>query len=87
MCDTIIMPDGKEVETISQENGEDVCLCWNTQREVLHWIIDDLPDVGAEIGLAKNTPLIFGDKFIIERTPFGYTVSIKKEKKKRKNHG
>lgn len=63
MCDTIIMPNGKEFESI---DGNNACLCGNTQTEILTWIVERVP--GVEIG----------DKLEIEHTPVGYYVSIQK---------
>ena len=64
MCDRIIMPDGSEVESIQ---GEDECLCGNTQRQILIWIVEHLPN------------LEFDETVSINRDPFGYFVTIKKE--------
>lgn len=64
MCDRIIMPDGSEIESIK---GEDVCLCGNSQREILTWIVEHLP------------ALEFDETVNINRGPFGYIVTIKKE--------
>lgn len=64
MCNTIIMPDGKEIGSINSNNA---CLCGNTQTEILTWIVERVP--GLEIG----------DKLEIEHTPIGYSVSIQKD--------
>lgn len=63
MCDRIIMPDGTEIESIK---GEDECLCGNSQREILTWIVEHLP------------ALEFDDVLKIGRDPFGYVVIIQK---------
>jgi len=60
MCETITMPDGKEIETI---NDDVSCLCTNTYQEILVWIVNHVPDI--EIG----------KKLVIEHTPFGWVVS------------
>jgi len=63
MCETITMPDGKEIEYISIDRS---CLCTNTNKEIVTWIARQVPDI--EIG----------KKLIIEHTPFGWDVSIEK---------
>lgn len=63
MCDRIIMPDGSEIETIDED---ELCLCGNSQKEILTWIIDHIPD------------LSIGDELDIAHTPFGWEVSIEK---------
>ena len=63
MCDRIIMPDGTEIESIK---GDDECLCGNSQREILIWIVEHLP------------MLEFNDVVSINRDLFGYYVSIAK---------
>ncbi len=64
MCDRIIMPDGTEIESIK---GDDECLCGNSQREILIWVVEHLPK------------LEFDDIVSINRGPFGYYVSIAKK--------
>lgn len=64
MCDRIIMPDGKEIESIK---GDGECLCGNSQREILTWIVEHLP------------VLEFDDVVSINHDPFGYYVSIAKK--------
>lgn len=61
MCDRIIMPDGTEIESIK---GTNECLCGISQREILTWIVEHLPN------------LEFDQELIINRSPFGYEVSI-----------
>ena len=59
MCDTIIMPNGVEVEKF---DGENVCLCGKTQNEILTMIVQHAPEI--EIGT----------KLEIEHTVFGWNV-------------
>ena len=60
------MPDGTEIESIKG----DECLCGNSQREILMWIIEHLP------------PLKLDSVISINRDPFGYSISIKKHRNK-----
>jgi hypothetical protein len=63
MCETITLPDGKEIETINRDGS---CLCTNTNQEILEWIAHQVPDI--EIG----------QKLVVEHTPFDWNVSIQK---------
>ena len=63
MCETITLPNGKEIESISIDGS---CMCTNTNHEILEWIAHQVPDI--EIG----------QKLVIEHTPFGWDVSIEK---------
>ena len=71
MCDRIIMPNGDDLWSISKDpkyKNYKFCLCLNTLKEILAWIVDNIPE------------LQFGESLIIERSPgFGYIVEIKKE--------
>jgi len=52
---------------ISKDKGDDVCLCWNSEKEILIWIVSNISE------------LKLGETLIIHRSPgFGYEVSIKK---------
>lgn len=42
MCDIISMPDGRLVDSISEDEA---CLCVNTQKEILTWIVQELPAI------------------------------------------
>jgi hypothetical protein len=74
----------EEVESISKDKaGNELCLCWNTQREILHWIIDNLKEKRIEEmemdGKTKPFPILldFNEVLEIERDPFGYVVRIR----------
>lgn len=62
MCETIIMPDGTEIESI---NKDGTCLCENSQIEIMSWVVNRMPVV--EIG----------QKLEIYHSPFGWEISIK----------
>lgn len=62
MCDTIELPDGT---IISSFEGEDTCMCGHTQEEILAYAVSKLPRIEYE------------QKIIIERTVFGWEISIK----------
>ena len=68
MCDRIIMPDGKEITSITED--PDDCLCNQEQDGILFWIIQNLSK--------STTPLKINDVLRIERDPFGYLVTIEK---------
>jgi hypothetical protein len=64
MCDRIIMPDGNEITYLSKE---DVCLCGNNQKEILTWIVNNVPELQHE------------ECLVIERDiSLGYIVKINK---------
>ena len=63
MCDTIIMPDGKEINSIVEDG---TCTCQHTQKEILEWIVQRLPDIE------------FDEHVKIVRTCFGWEVYIDK---------
>ena len=67
MCDKIIMHDGKIIDTISADG---LCLCSNTQKEILTWIILHLPE------------LQFDENVTITYNPFGYLVNISQSSNK-----
>ena len=62
MCETIIMPDGTEIESIDKDG---TCLCGNSQTEILSWIVNRMPivEVGQELEIYHST--------------FGWEISIK----------
>ena len=64
MCDRIIMHDGIEIESIDFDGS---CLCGRTQKEILIWIILQLPE------------LQFYDVVEIKRDPFGYYIKIQED--------
>lgn len=68
MCDTIIMPDGTEIESIEDDES---CLCNNAQAEILTWIVQHIP----EIEICETLE--------IGRTPFGWECRHVKIKYKR----
>lgn len=60
MCDRIKMPDGVEYVSV-REDG--TCLCNSQDYEILEWIV-------------KRIRLEIGMSLIIERDPFGWSVSL-----------
>ena len=71
MCDRIIMPNGVEITSITEDPYN--CLCNQTQDDILIWIIQNLSK--------STTPLKRGSVLRIERDPFGYLVTIEKVEK------
>ena len=63
MCGTILMPDGIEIDSIVEDG---TCTCQNTQKEILEWIVQHLPEIE------------FDEHVEILRTCFGWEVSINK---------
>ncbi len=70
MCDRIIMHDGIEVESMDFDGS---CLCGRSQKEILVWIILQLPE------------LQFDDAVEIKRDPFGYNIKIKEDAQKQES--
>ena len=60
MCDRIKMPDGVEYDSV-REDGK--CLCNSQDYAILEWIVNR---IRLEIGMS----------LIIERDPFGWSVSL-----------
>ena len=60
MCDRIIMPDGKEIESIIDDEA---CLCGIAQKEILTWIVQHIRELRFDEGIE------------IKRDVFGYFVS------------
>lgn len=67
MCDRIIMPDGNEIESLTEDN---ICFCGTSQKDILIWIVEHLP------------VLEFDDVVSIHRDVFGYFVSINNNNQK-----
>ena len=65
MCDKIIMPDGKQIESIK---NDDVCLCDSSQSEILTWIVQHIKKISID------------ENINIEYSPVGYVVTIDRTK-------
>jgi hypothetical protein len=84
MCDTIIMPNGEEIDSF---DGGKQCLCPYTHLEILNWILEHLEKyLPADISfdhLVHEKPSAYympiGTILVIERTPFGWEVRIVKK--------
>ncbi len=63
MCDRIKMPNGTEVDSVREDGN---CLCGSQDREILEWIVN-------------RVRLKIGMRLIIERDPFGWSVSLDEE--------
>jgi hypothetical protein len=59
------MPD-KDVDTIREDGN---CLCWSTEKEILTWIVNNIPQ------------LEYDQQLIILRDPAGYEVKIENTRK------
>lgn len=66
MCNKIIMPNGKEVSSINEDNS---CTCTNTQEEIFIWIIKNI-----------KQRIMAGERLVITQTPFDYEVKIEEDK-------
>ena len=64
MCDRIIMHDGIEIGSIAFDGS---CLCGRTQKEILIWIILQLPDLQID------------ETVEIKRDSFGYFIKIQED--------
>lgn len=67
MCNTIVMPDGTEIESFE---GEDCCLCQKSQEEIISYIARELERKGVYIHM--------GERLVVNYSCMGYEVSIEK---------